>query len=249
MIRLYPPANDKHLAQMTPAELAEVYAYPITESAPYVRTNLVTSINGITTVDGLSGGLSSPDDLTLFKLLRGLADVILVGAATARMEDYRGARIPKAVQKVRRERGQQPVPPIAVVTARADIDPESRLLKDTSVPPLIFTTDAAPPEHLDRLAAAGAKITISGRESADPRRVLQALADSDLNRVLCEGGPNMLGQLIAEDAIDEYCITVSTRLVGGSTGLTAGPETPPHKMNLDSIIRGDEGLFFKYSRH
>ncbi len=70
-----------------------------------VRVNFVASIDGAATDHGLSGGLSGHADKRIFDLLRRLADVILVGAGTARAEGYGATRLdPASVQHARRVR-------------------------------------------------------------------------------------------------------------------------------------------------
>src|SRR5881397_819090 len=70
-------------------DLSAVYAPP---PGRHVRANFVVSTDGATTVAGVSAGLSSPADRDLFHVLRSLCDVVLVGATTARRENYGGAR-------------------------------------------------------------------------------------------------------------------------------------------------------------
>ena len=50
--------------------------------------------------------------------MRELADVIVVGAATVRVENYSGAKFSAAQRLARQRRGQAEVPPIAVLTRR-----------------------------------------------------------------------------------------------------------------------------------
>src|SRR5215831_3916491 len=96
---------------------------------PWVRANMVTSLDGAATLAGRTGGLSGQADQQVFALLRALADVILVGAGTARVEGYRPVR-PRheGVRWAWLRAGRTPSPPIAVVTRRLDLDLESPLL-------------------------------------------------------------------------------------------------------------------------
>src|SRR5262249_46727695 len=75
---------------LTDAALAALYAYP-DPGVPrgcWVRANMVASVDGAATLDGRAGGLSGEADEQVFAMLRALADVILVGAGTARAEGY-----------------------------------------------------------------------------------------------------------------------------------------------------------------
>jgi riboflavin biosynthesis pyrimidine reductase len=71
-----------------------------------------------------------------------------------------------------------------------------------------------------------------------------------LNRVLCEGGPLLLGTLQAADAVDELCLTLSPLLAGGGAGRIArGPDgSPPRAMTLVGVLHADDTLLLRYRR-
>jgi riboflavin-specific deaminase-like protein len=220
--------------------LAARYAYPEDLGAPYVRAVYVASADGAVSSGGRSEGLSSPADRRVFRLLRRLADVILVGAGTARGEDYRGARRPTI--------GRDTPPPVAVVTGSAMLDPAARLFTDTHVPPIVLTLPTAPAERRERLGAAGADVVVLGRLTPD--LVLGELARRGLHRVLCEGGPTLFGELVAADAVDELCLTVAPLLVGGHAGrIATGPEGEHlHRLELADALHEDGALLLRYRR-
>ncbi|MCO1660939.1 pyrimidine reductase family protein [Pseudonocardia humida] len=227
-------------AHLDDAELAAHYAYPDGLAAPYVRVNFVSSADGAVTLDGHSSGLGGPADRRVFGRLRELAEVILVGAGTVRAEDYRGARRPTV--------GRELPPPIAVVTGSADIDPRSRLFTDTKVAPIVLTLDSAPAERRARLAEAGADVVVL--ERLTPDALLGELGARGLHRVLCEGGPGLFGDLLAADAVDELCLTLSPLLAGGDAGRIArGPAgTPARPLSLVGVAHEDDTLFLRYRR-
>ena len=233
---LLPPTSE----DLDDEELAAYYAYPDDLGAPYVRVNFVASADGAMAVAGRSGGLGSPVDRRVFLLLRELADVLLVGAGTVRMEDYRGARRPT--------RGTDTPPPIAVITGSAGLAPDSRLFTDTRVPPIILTLASAPKGRRDRLAAAGGDVVVLDRLTPD--LVLAELARRGLHRVLCEGGPTLLGELVAADAVDELCLTVAPLLIGGTAGrIAAGPDGTHHRpLALIGALHEDDVLLLRYRR-
>ncbi|HEX4361352.1 MAG TPA: pyrimidine reductase family protein [Pseudonocardia sp.] len=240
MLRLWPsPTTDQ--PSLTDGELAGLYAYPEPLDRPYVRMNFVASADGAATAGGVSKGLSSPADRQLFGLLRELAEVILVGAGTARAENYRGARRPSRVT------GRPPR--IAVVTASAQLDPAAPLFTDTQVPPLILTAETAPPANRRRLADAGAEVLELPGDRVAPADVVAALAERELHRVLCEGGPHLFGDLLAADLVDELCLTVAPVLAGGGIDRIAmGPHHPLRGMRLAGALTEDHVLLLRYLR-
>ncbi|NEC25806.1 pyrimidine reductase family protein, partial [Streptomyces sp. SID8111] len=77
------------------AELAAAYAYPEPGPggpAPWLRANMVSTLDGAAQHDGRSQPISCAADMRIFGTLRALADVVVVGAETVRQEGYRPAR-------------------------------------------------------------------------------------------------------------------------------------------------------------
>ncbi len=223
-------------------QLRDLYAYPVELGAPWVRVNFASSIDGAVSIEGLSAALGTPSDKTVFDVLRELADVIVAGAGTVRAEDYGGARTDEARRDWRLAQGLAAVPPIAVVSARASIDPTSRLLTDTSVPPLILTCAAAPAENKRRLADAGAEVLEIGADTIATADILSTLDGRGLRRILCEGGPALFGQLIADDAVDELCLTISPLLTGGtSRRIAVSPSAVRTPMVRAHVLADDDG--------
>ena len=180
---------------------------------------MIASLDGGATSDGKAGGLAGPGDRALFALMRQAADVILVGAATVRIENYSGAQLSVSARQDRQRRGQDEVPPIAVVTRSGNLAPTARLFTRTEVPPLIITTSRFHDDAERRLGSVAEVIDASGSEpdSVDSATVMKILSDRGLFRVLTEGGPLLLGTLITDRLLDELCLTVAPILVGGSS--------------------------------
>src|SRR5215510_1771236 len=104
-------------------DAAAVYAdVPHNDSRPAVRLNMIVSVDGGTSWNGVSGALGGPADKALFQVLRSFADVVLVASATMRAEHYGPAVLAPTVQEARRGRGQSPVPRIAVVSRTTEFD-------------------------------------------------------------------------------------------------------------------------------
>ena len=202
-----------------------------------MRANFVSSADGAVTIDGKSAGLSSAADRKLFHLLRSLTDVVLVGAGTARKENYGGAK-PVAGK----------APAIAVVSKALDLDPSSRLFHDTSVRPFVVTCEASPVKIRGSLADV-AEVVVAGDADVDIAGALDQLAERGLEHVLCEGGPHLLGSVVAAERLDELCLTLAPVVAGGNAGrIVAGylPEVV-EPMRLLHVLEEEGHLFLRYA--
>lgn len=229
--------------------LDEAYAWP--PGARCVRANMVASVDGAAVLDDVSGTLSGPADRRLFADLRGLAEVILVGAGTVRRENYGGVRPSTARQERRRACGLAGAPPIAVVSRSLDLEPTARVFTDTAVRPVVITCAAAPGDRRAALAEV-AEVMVAGEVAVDLGLALDRLASGGYRRVLCEGGPRLLAAMIAGDHLDELCLTVSPLLVAGPAGrVLHGAALPqPARLRLLGALESEGALFLRYGvRH
>ncbi|MFE5707757.1 pyrimidine reductase family protein [Rhodococcus koreensis] len=236
-----PPVREES-SESAANTLRELYAYPSETPRPWIRVNFVSSIDGAVSVDGVSGALGTPADALVFATLRELADVVLVGAGTVRAENYGGARVGAEGRRRRVASGMPEVPPIAVLSARAHLDPQARLFTDTEVAPIVVTCADADPARIRALTDAGARIVTAGDGQITSEGLLAALDDLGLRRVLCEGGPSLFGQLIADDAVDEVCLTTAPVLAGGTAGRVAtAPNARITSMTPAHILTDTDG--------
>ncbi|HEY6738191.1 MAG TPA: dihydrofolate reductase family protein, partial [Actinopolymorphaceae bacterium] len=128
-------------------ELADRLAYP--EKPAWVRAVFVATLDGAAQgPDGRAGSISGPPDRRFFALTRAMADVILVGARTARIEGYGPAGLSPEHRRIRERRGRADPAPIAVVSASLDIP--AALLDDPRT--IVVTTDRSDPGRRAELA-------------------------------------------------------------------------------------------------
>lgn len=234
------------------AELAGLYAYPEHRQRAWVRANFITSLDGGATTDGTSGGLAGPGDRELFSLLRALADIIIVGAGTIRIEHYGGARPTTAQRQHRRARGQSEVPRLAIVTNSGRLDPAMPVFAQTEVAPLVLTCTAAAEPTRRRLAGVAEVFDCSRNDPGrlDEATAVAAATAGGLHRVLTEGGPAWLGSLIEADLLDELCLTIAPYVVGGRALRAAtGPSQVLARMRCARVLADDAGyLYTRYTR-
>ncbi|THA28095.1 pyrimidine reductase family protein [Streptomyces sp. A1277] len=253
MRRLFPVTD--LTAAGTPREwslddLADAYAYPGT-AGPWLRANMVSTLDGAAQHDGRSQPISCESDMRIFGTLRGLADVVIAGAETVRLEGYRPARARDAFAARRAAAGQGPAPAVAVVSGSLDLDFSLPLFVSPLVPTLVLTGAGAPPDRIAAAGKAGADVVIAGEGSrVDPARAVRELADRGFGRLLTEGGPRLLGQFVAAGVLDELCLTVAPLLTAGDAQRIAGGPavTVPKRFALASLLEEDGFLFTRYRR-
>ena len=244
-VRQDDPGATEGDGELTDEDLLREYAYPTGHS--WLRANMVGSVDGVATVQGLSEGLSGAVDKRVFGLLRVLADVVVAGAGTARTENYRGARVAERFTALRASLGQQPQPPIALVSRHLGLDPAAAVFTETSVRPIVLTCAAADGDRRTALEQV-ADVIDCGDTDVDLPTARQALEQRGLTRILCEGGPSLLHDLLTARLVDELCLTVSPLLVGGGERhvLNGAPFTPPLPVRLVGVLEQDGILLSRY---
>jgi riboflavin biosynthesis pyrimidine reductase len=86
------------------------------------------------------------------------------------------------------------------------------------------------------------------RSLADPVLALDVLGGRGHRAVLAEGGPTLNAQLAGAGLLDELCLSLSPRLVGGAAKriLDGLPVPGPAPLRLCSVCEQDGFLFLRY---
>lgn len=224
-------------------DLYELYAAPGT-GGTWLRSVFVSTLDGSSVDrDGVSASLGGDADSAVFSVLRNLADVVLVGAGTARDEGY-GPLSPDDVDAARRaDLGLSPTPVLALVSHSLDV-PES--LQTTGT--LVVTTVSAVRERQNRLSSE-VEVLAHGDTDIDWPSVLADLADRGLRRVSSEGGPRLHGALLEADVVDELCLTVDPSLVAGAgTRIAVSDAAVDRPMSLVHAYPVGDVLLLRYYR-
>jgi riboflavin biosynthesis pyrimidine reductase len=195
---------------------------PRPDGRPWVGVCMVASIDGSTVVDSNSRGLSSKADQEVLLTLRDLADVLIVGAATVRIEGYKPPRKP----------GQR----VGVVSRRGNVDGTTPLF--TSGAGFLILPEDAPATSIDSVRAGVGALDLAG-----------ALAQLDADFVQAEGGATLNGALAAADLIDEMNLTISPQIAAGDgPRVTGGAAQVSRRMRLAQVLEEDGFLFTRYTR-
>ena len=215
---------------------------------PYVLTNMVSSMDGAIAVDGLSGGLGGPADGRMFTAIRSVADVIIAGAGTVRDERYKPPQLTETARARRRERGQSERPLIAVITRSARLSPDLPLFSDPSYRPLVIAGSEPDQDAVDQLTDL-ATIIQTDSDSVEPATALAILYQLGHRIALLEGGPRLNGSFVEADCIDEWNLTMSPNLVGGTAGRASlGDSGVLHRFEVQHVLTADDLLFIQWRR-
>jgi riboflavin biosynthesis pyrimidine reductase len=115
--------------------------------------------------------------------------------------------------------------------------------------PVLVTTDAAA-DARGSLFEPVATVIACGGDTVALSLMLDAFARRGWTQVLCEGGPHLFGALLADDLVDEVCVTMAPRFVGGEAGrIVQGAPEGDRRFALAGVVTDDEGFaFLRYAR-
>ncbi|MGY2066620.1 dihydrofolate reductase family protein [Blastococcus sp. SYSU DS0619] len=231
-------------AELDDAGLVEAYRLPPGRS---LRINFVVALDGAVTVDGRSGGLGSPGDRRIFRLLRALADAVLVGHGTTAAEGYGPVTADSAVGRLRSALGRPATAPVVVVSRRASLDPGASLVTGAVSPTVLVTCEAADPGRRAALTAAGVTVLTCGEDDVDLPLALDRLAEQGLEQVLCEGGPQLFRAALRAGVVDDLALSLAPALVGAAGSRLLGEELADVlPLHLRQVLEEDGVLFTRY---
>jgi riboflavin biosynthesis pyrimidine reductase len=257
-----------------PPALAALYGrlqFPLHARRPYyVMGNFVSTLDGVVTLNmpGQSGGgpISgfNPHDRLVMGLLRAVADAVIVGAGTLRAVPehrwtaaYVAPAYAEAYQELRTRLGKPDPPLNVIVTARGVISLDLPVFQSGEVPVLLVTTTQG--EERIRTQRVPPSVQIAAVQHAgvlSAQAIVQAVCRvRPCQIILVEGGPQLLGNFLAEQLLDELFLTLAPQIAGRDTttsrpGLVEGYLfAPEHPLwgTLVSVKCGGSHLFLRYA--
>ena len=214
-----------------------------THRSACLRGGFVMSMDGAVAVDGGSRPLQGPADKVAFAALRAVCDAVVVGAGTARSEDYGPIRPGTSARAWRAAHGRRPAP-LVLLSRSLQLDPRARAFTG-EVRTIVLTCAAATvPDGLHEVA----DVVVVGDDAVDLPSAVAALHERGLTRLLCEGGPRLLTDLLHDGLLDELCLTLSPLLVGHAPTLITQALTAPVRLELLHLVDGGDGsLLVRYA--
>ncbi len=215
---------------------------------PYVLVNMVSSVDGRSSVGGKASGIGGQADRGAMRALRSRVDAVMVGAGTLRAEKLNlGLDDPEAEQ------------PLAVVVGGAGGLPVLEHLVRPAGQGVILALPQEPTAQKDGKGV-GAREGVTtlrcpGRQPGrvDIPRLLRVLkAEHAVDRLLVEGGPGLNRALIDAGLVDELFLTVAPKLLPGpEAAIVAGTrgnegQDPRRDLTLVSVHSAGDELFLRY---
>jgi riboflavin biosynthesis pyrimidine reductase len=257
-----------------PPELATLFGrlqFPPHPGRPYIIGNFVTTLDGVVALgdSAVSGGGEisgfNQHDQMVMGLLRAVADAVIVGAGTLRSAPkhrWTAQRIypplANTYQRLRTTMGKTQPPLNVIVTAHGAINLDLPVFQSGEVPVLIVTSTQGE-ERIREQHRPPPSVQVSAVHSADSisaPAILEAVGRvRQCDLILVEGGPQLMGDFFAGQALDELFLTLSPQIAGRDgtverPGLVAGKRfAPQHPLwgTLIGVKRAGSHLFLRYA--
>lgn len=212
-------------------QLLDLYL-PLRRAEAFVVGQVGQSLDGrIATVEGHSHYVTGPADIVRLHRLRALADVVVVGAGTVAADDPR--------LTVRKAEGDNPVR--VVLDPHGRVPPERAVFTDGAARTIVVCEASATPTTIagaERLTLPTRR-TAEGRATFAPAKILAALREQGLRRILVEGGGITVSRFLEAGALTRLHVTVAPLLIGsGRPALTLPPIA-----SLDQALRPPSRVF------
>ncbi len=194
--------------------------------------------------------ISGSEDFDRVDRLRAAADGILVGVGTVLADDphLTLSDEDRRVERLRNGRSGNPARVIADSSGRTPAD--ARILDDEART-VVLTAETVPDDRHHTLEAAGADVLVAGSDRVDLASAIDQLDTQGLDRLMVEGGGEIIFSLFEAGLVDELTVYVGSLVVGGDSAPTLADGTGfteefPH-LELTDVDRVDDGVLLSYT--
>lgn len=213
-------------------------------------------VNAATSVDGKLSSrrreqvtISGDDDFARVDEIRAAADAVLVGVGTVLADDPHLTLDDAALVSEREARGEPSHPARVVADSRARTPLDARILDDEATT-YVLVSDAAPDDRCRALEERGATVVAAGDERVSFPAAFDALESHGIERVMVEGGGEVIFSLFDAELVDELTLYVGSMVIGGRDAPTLADgegfvdEFP--RLTLQRVERIDDGVRLMY---
>lgn len=163
--------------------------------------------------------ISGPEDFDRVDALRADSDAVMVGVGTVLADDP-SLTVEDPDRRERRHReGRSPNPARVVADSQIRTPADARVLDDAATTYLL-TTEEVPPENLSAVGGTGTEVIAAGDSRVDLVAALDELGDRGVDRLMVEGGGELIFSLFEAGLVDRLSTFVGPTVIGGRTAPT-----------------------------
>ena len=215
--------------------------------------------------------ISGPEDFDRVDRVRAAADAVLVGVGTVLADDPH-LTLDVEDRRVERLRNGRPGNPARVVVDLTGRTPTDARILDDAATTYLLVSASTPPDRREALEAAGAEVVVveggrggeseggseseggrggeSDEDHVDLAAGIHALAERGVDRLMVEGGGEVIYSCFAAGLVDELHVYVGSLVIGGRDAPTLADgegftEAFP-RLDLVDTERLDDGIVLSY---
>ena len=209
----------------------------------YVHVNAAVSVDGkLSSRRREQIAISGDEDFARMERLRAESDAVAIGIGTVLADDP---------SLERHDESLGAAPPARIVADSRARTPTDAAILAGDRPTYILTSEAAPTDRRTALERAGATLVVAGDDRVALPDAFAALERDGIDRLLVEGGGELIFSLFEADLVDELTVYVGSVLMGGRDAPTladgAGFTEAFPTLDLRDVSRLDDGVVLSYA--
>ena len=192
--------------------------------------------------------ISGDDDFARVDRIRAESDAVVVGVGTVLADDPHLTVKDETLRAERVDSGKPANPARVVIDSRARTPPNARIVDDDAETYICVSESAA----VDRLMDYPDRVTLvtAGTDRVDLLRAFAELSRRGLDRIMVEGGGELIFSLFEVGLVDELSVFVGPQVIGGRDAPTLvdgdGFITDYPGLELEEGRRLDGGILLRW---
>jgi 2,5-diamino-6-(ribosylamino)-4(3H)-pyrimidinone 5'-phosphate reductase len=216
----------------------------------HVVVNAATSVDGkLSTRRREQVAISGTEDFERVDRLRAASDAVMVGVGTVVADDPSLTVKDPSLREQRQARDEPANPARVVADSRVRTPPEAAVLDDEAET-FLLVAQTAPEDFVAEMDDRGATVIVAGEERVDLPAAFDELEAAGVERLLVEGGGELIFSLFEAGLVDELSVFVGSVLIGGREAPTLadgdGFVASLSELELASVERLDDGVVLEY---